>query len=77
MDPQLIAGLVFDFFPIPNVAFTLEHFRQAALHFGDGQNNVLPLHADRVTDLCEHIGDRVGHHGAYDSFTNWPSLRQE
>ena len=58
---------------LSNVAFTLQHFGQTALHFGDRQHDVLTFHTDRVPDLCEHIGDRVGHHGAYDSFTNWPS----
>ena len=53
------------FLPVPDVAFALEHFRQAALDLGERHVHVRPFDAHRIADAGQHVGDRVGHHGGW------------
>ena len=64
LQAKVADGVAFDFLPVPDVAFALQHFGQAALQLGRGNIDVRPLHHDGVADASHHIGNRIGKHAA-------------
>src|SRR4051812_47371235 len=50
------------FVPIPDIALSLKHLGQSALHFGKWHRDTGALNSYSVANASKHIGNRVGHH---------------